>query len=63
MNLSKQERYMEGAGGGKGRGKKDIILKVKKNKLPLNVYQNHLDSRTQIVVSDPQENCEISETA
>lgn len=30
MNLSKEERYMEGAGGRKRKGKKDIILKVKK---------------------------------
>lgn len=53
---------MEGAGARK-RGKKTLILKVKKIKLPLYVYQDHLDTRTQIVASDPQENCEVSETA
>lgn len=62
MNLSKRGTWKV-LEQGKGRGKKTLILKVKKIKLPLNVYKDHLDTRTQIVASDPQENCEVSETA
>lgn len=53
MNFSKRGTWkvLEGV---KGRGKKTLILKVKKIKLPLNVYQDHLDTRTQIVASTPK---------
>ena len=61
MNLSKRGTWKE-LEGGNGRGKKTLILKVKKIRLPLNVYQDHLDTQTQTVASDPQENCEVSET-
>ncbi|KAM7340818.1 hypothetical protein ACRRTK_001433 [Alexandromys fortis] len=53
MNLSKKGTWKV-LERGKGRGKKTLILKVKKIKLPLNVYKDHLGTRTQLLLLTPK---------